>query len=142
MKTSSKGIFLIKSFESLQTEAYRCPAGVLTIGYGHTGKDVHEGQVITAEKAEQLLTDDLRTFENYVNGLGLNLKQGQFDALVSFAYNCGIGNLKSSTLLKKVIANPNDSSIQYEFAKWNKAGGKVLLGLTRRRKQESNLYFS
>ena len=126
--------------------AYQCSAGKWTIGYGNTfyedGTSVKSGDKISKERAEILLTLILVTFENDVKKLvKSNINQYQFDALVSFAYNCGVGNLKASTLLKKVNINPSDASIKSEFLKWNKAGGKILLGLTKRREAESNLYF-
>ena len=126
--------------------AYQCSAGKWTIGYGNTfyedGTSVKSGDKISKERAEILLNLILVTFENDVKKLvKSNINQYQFDALVSFAYNCGVGNLKASTLLKKVNINPSDASIKSEFLKWNKAGGKILLGLTKRREAESNLYF-
>lgn len=139
-KTGNKGIALIKSFEGLKLKAYKCPAGIWTIGYGHT-KGVKEGQVITEDQADKFLTEDLFDAEMAVNEQSLSLTQNQFDALVSFTYNLGSGNFQKSTLLKKTKANANDPTIKEEFAKWNKAGGVVLSGLTRRRAAESNLYF-
>lgn len=144
MTTGSKGIALIKSFEGLYLKAYLCPAGVWTIGYGHT-KGVQKGQTITALQADQFLGEDLKRFEKTVSGQNLKLTQNQFDALVSFTYNVGEGNFQSSTLLKKAKLNPADLSIRNEFAKWNKAKVNgvltVLDGLTRRRTAEANLYF-
>lgn len=148
MQTSETGLKLIAQFEGCELVAYKCPAGVLTIGYGHTGKDVKPGMTITEDKAFELLGQDIVKTETVVNRLLSsqinvgNITQGMFDALVSFAYNCGTGNLQKSTLLKKVLANPQDSSIANELAKWNKAGGKVLSGLVKRRKAETELYFS
>ncbi len=99
------------------------------------------GDVITQVEADVLLTDTLGPFEEGVFKLLIKpVSQNQFDSIVSFAYNLGLGNLKKSTLLKKVNANPADSTILAEFAKWNKAGGKVLAGLTLRRKAEAELY--
>lgn len=140
MKIAKNGIDLIKSFEGFRSVAYLCPANVLTIGYGHT-KTVKIGQKITELQAEKLLLDDLATAENYVNSLKLNINQNQFDALVSFVFNCGSGNFAKSTLLKMIRVNPNSDNIRFEFSRWNKGGGKVLGGLTRRRKAESDLYF-
>lgn len=148
MQTSETGLKLIAQFEGCELTAYRCPAGVWTIGYGHTGKDVKPGMTITEDKAFELLGQDIVKTETFVNRLlssqinAGNITQGMFDALVSFAYNCGTGNLQKSTLLKKVLANPQDSTIANEFAKWNKAGGRVLPGLVKRRKAEAELYFS
>ena len=142
MKITNEGINLIKKFEGLRLEAYLCPAGVWTIGYGHT-KGVKKGQVITQLEADNLLKEDLSSFEKGVTSLiKSNINQNQFDSLVSFAYNLGLANLKSSTLLKKVNSNSNDRTIVDEFIKWIYAGGKPLEGLKRRRQAEAYLYFS
>ena len=140
MKIGKNGVDLIKSFEGFRSVAYLCPANILTIGYGHT-KTVKIGQIVTELQAEKLLLDDLATAENYVNSLKLNINQNQFDALVSFVFNCGSCNFAKSTLLKMIRVNPNSDNIRFEFSRWNKGGGKVLSGLTRRRKAESDLYF-
>jgi lysozyme len=139
MRPSIKCIELVKKYEGCKLTAYQCPAKVWTIGYGHTG-DVVPGQKITMATATKLLERDLMKFANGVLRLCNNLNQCQFDALVSFAYNCGLGALEKSTLLKKVKANPLDPTIKDEFAKWNKVDGKPLLGLTKRRLEEYNLY--
>jgi lysozyme len=120
---------------------------VPTIGYGSTrhanGKKVLLGEKLSGEKeATQLLLSTLDPFEAAVNKHLPNLNQCQFDALVCFAYNVGTGALVKSTLLKKAKANSADPSILDEFLKWNKAGGKALQGLTNRRREEANLYFS
>lgn len=142
MKTSQKGIDLIKSFETLVLKSYLCPAGKLTIGYGHT-KDVVAGTRITEQQAEEFLREDLEESEQYVSKyIKRKLTQYQFDALVSFVFNCGVGNFLKSTLLKKVKVNPNDQSIAIEFSKWIHADGKPLDGLRRRRKAEAELYFT
>lgn len=141
MRTSQAGINLIKQFESLRLEAYRCPAGIWTIGYGHTA-GVRRGDRIDERKAEQLLAEDLRLFEDVVNRECPGINQNQFDALVSFSFNVGTGNFQKSTLLKCVKANPLNVNIRYEFSRWNKANGTVLSGLIRRRKAEADLYFS
>ena len=138
MKISQKGLDLIKRFEGLKLQAYLCPANIPTIGFGHTG-NVKLGDKITYEVAESLLKNDLIKFENEANKYGLN--QNQFNAIVSFCYNCGIGNFDNSTLRKKIIANPEDGTIKDEFAKWTRGGGKVLPGLVKRRNEEANLYF-
>lgn len=143
-KTATRGIELIKEFEGCRLTAYKCPAGVWTIGYGHTGtvdgKAVASGMTITAAKATQLLKSDLAKFEAAVNSyVTAPITQNMFDALVSFTYNCGAGALKSSTLLKKLNARDYDGSAA-EFPKWNKAGGKVLNGLVRRRERERQLF--
>ena len=143
MKTSNKGIDLIKKYEGLRLKAYKCPAGVWTIGYGHTGADVAEGLEITEERADELLLSDIAQFENHVNSVVKStIKQNQFDALVSFAFNLGGLSIKNSTLLKRVNANPIDPAISDEFAKWVNAGGKRLAGLVKRRAEEAELYFS
>ena len=141
MRTSRVGINLIKSFESLQLEAYKCPAGKLTIGYGHTA-GVQSGDVIDEQKAEQLLAEDLRQFEEVVNRECPGVNQNQFDALVSLVFNIGTTKFRGSTLLKCVKANPDNTNIRYEFSRWNKSNGTQLAGLIRRRKAEADLYFS
>ena len=141
MKTSPKGITLIKEFEGLRLKAYLCPGGVWTIGYGHTA-GVKPGMVISEAQAEEYLKADLIAFERYLNGLGLALNQNQFDALISFIYNVGTGNFSNSTLLRKVRANPQDNSIMDEFLRWVYSKGRVLPGLQRRRLAEMKLYFS
>ena len=141
MKTSKKGIELIASHEGLALKAYKCPAGVWTIGYGHTG-GVKSTDVITKERAIEFLQSDLKDAENAVNKNLPNLNQNQFDALVSFVFNVGAGNFGKSTLLKKAKNNPSDATIRSEFNKWINGGGKVLPGLVKRRKEESDLYFS
>ena len=139
MKTSNNGINLIKQFEGCALSAYKCPAGVWTIGYGHT-KDVKQGMKITTNQATSLLKEDLATYENYVNKyVKVKLNQNQFDALVSFTFNCGGGALKSSTLLKK-LNKADYTGAANELLRWNKANGKILAGLTRRRKAEKALF--
>lgn len=140
MKTSQEGIELIKKFEGCELKPYVCSGGVLTIGYGHTGSDVAEGQEITQECAEQLLREDLEKFENYVNDMvDPELEQCQFDALVAWTYNLGPTNLSTSTLLKRLNTNQFDD-VPYQIKRWNKASGKVLDGLVRRREAESLLF--
>ena len=141
MKTSPKGIALIKEFEGLRLKAYKCPGGVWTIGYGLTA-GVKPGMLISKAQAEEYLKADLIAFERYLNGLGLALNQNQFDALVSFIYNVGTGNFSNSTLLRKVRANPQENSIMDEFLRWVYSKGRVLPGLQRRRLAEMKLYFS
>jgi len=137
---------LIKSFEGCKLKAYQCSAKKWTIGYGNTyfedGTPVVAGNAITQEKAEQLFELIANEFSaNVAKLVTSNVTDNQFGALVSFAYNCGVVNLQKSTLLKKVNANHNDTTIKAEFLKWNKAGGKVLAGLTRRREAELKLYY-
>lgn len=145
---SVKGINLIKKYEGLSLKPYTCPAGLATIGYGATyypnGIKVKlTDKPISEYQASTMLSNMLRHYEVVVDSYTRDdITQGQFDALVSFAYNCGVGNLKGSTLLKKVNANPNDATIRAEFLKWNKGGGKVLAGLTKRRTDEADLYES
>lgn len=142
-KVNKKGLDLIKSFEGCKLTSYLCPAGVWTIGYGHT-YGVKEGQTITQAQAESLLKSDLSKYENGVVEAikGSEINENQFSALVSFAYNCGVGALKKSTLLKKLLINPEDTTIRDEFMKYVNGGGKVLPGLQRRRTAEADLYFS
>lgn len=149
---SQKGIQLIEQFECSGNvnnflKAYKCPAGVWTIGIGTTiyptGKKVKEGDVITKEQAYQYLRFDLAFTEKQVDSYAIDIiNQNQFDALVSFAYNVGVGALKSSTLLKKLNINPKDPTIRDEFNKWVYGGGQKLPGLIARRKAEGDLYFS
>lgn len=146
MKLNKAGADLIKQFEGCKLKSYQCSALRWTIGYGNTffedGTPVVAGNAITQQKAEQLFEIIANEFSAKVAKLVTSkVNENQFGALTSFAYNCGIANLQKSTLLKKVNSNPNDPSIKAEFLKWNKAGGKVLAGLTRRREAEANLYF-
>ena len=147
-KVSQQALELIKRFEGFCSQPYLCPANVPTIGYGATfyedGTKVKVSDPeITEERATQLLQNVLKTFEKHVDTFTRDdITQQQFDALVCFAYNVGVGALKSSTLLKKVNADPNDPTIRDEFLKWNKAAGKPLKGLTKRRESEAKLYFS
>ena len=139
MKTSNEGISLIQKFEGCELEAYQCSAGVWTIGYGHT-KDVVEGMTITKEQAEQMLVDELHEYENYINEyVTVALSQNQFDALVSWVYNLGPANLKASTMLK-VLNSGKYEDVPAQMKRWNKAGGKVLEGLIRRREAEACLF--
>lgn len=147
-KLSQKGLELIKQFEGLKLTPYVCAGGINTIGYGNTyytnGKKVKlSDPAITKQEAEELLKHLVVSYEKAVDTFCRDdISQNQFDALVSFAYNVGVGNLQKSTLIKKVNANPKDVTIADEFMKWNKAAGRVLAGLTRRRQAEANLYFS
>lgn len=141
MKISNRGLNLIKKYEGLRLEAYKCPSGVLTIGYGHT-RGVKTGMRITKEQAEGFLLDDLKTYENAVNScVKVPINQYQYDALVSFSFNCGTGALKNSTLLKKL--NKKDyKGASDEFLRWNKSNGQVLKGLTKRRQEERQLFLT
>ena len=148
MKLNDKGYNLIKEFEGLRLKPYLCSAGVPTIGYGNTfyenGTKVKLTDApITKERAETLFKALADKFAvKVVPLIKKPITQNQFNALVSFAYNVGVTALQNSTLLKLVNNNPNDSNIAKEFLKWNKAGGKVVNGLTNRRIKESALYFT
>lgn len=146
MQTSEKGIALIKEFEGCKLTAYRDSVGVWTIGYGWTqpvdGKPIRAGMTIKQETAERLLKTGLVSYESDVSRLvKVGLSHGQFDALVSFTYNLGARSLSTSTLLRKLNAGEYASAAD-EFMRWNKAGGKVLNGLTRRREAERALFLS
>lgn len=145
MKTSSKGIDFIKSFETLQTQAYK-PVPTerfYTIGYGHCGPDVEPGSSITEVEAERLLAEDLADTERAVSNsiAGWDLKQCQFDALVSLAFNIGVSAFQHSTLLKLIKQRADEMTIRNEFGKWVHSGGRVLKGLQRRRKAEADMFF-
>tara|TARA_R100000008_G_C3507895_1_gene127233 strand:+ start:99 stop:542 length:444 start_codon:yes stop_codon:yes gene_type:complete len=139
MNISVEGISLIKKFEGCELEAYQDSVGVWTIGYGHT-KDVKEGDKINQDEAEHLLEEEMPEYEGYVNDMvEVSLEQCQFDALVSWVYNLGPTNLSSSTLLK-VLNEGEYDEVPFQIKRWNKAGGKVLEGLTRRREAEALLF--
>jgi lysozyme len=146
-KASKNCIDLIKTFEGFVASPYKCPAGVWTIGYGSTRysdgrKVLPTDPSINETTAVQLLAATLKQYEVAVDSFCRDdINQNQFDALVDFAYNCGVGNLKNSTLLKRVNANPSNPKIHDEFMKWVFANGKVMNGLKRRREAESKLYF-
>ena len=134
MRTSREGIELIKRFEGCVLSAYRCPAGVWSIGYGHTS-GVKEGMKITKAQAQQFLEADLSVYENYVNQyVNFPLRQRQFDALVSFCYNCGCASLKT------LVRGRNAFEVADALLLYNKAGSKTLQGLVRRRKAERELF--
>ena len=141
MRASVICIKKLKAFEGLRTEAYYDPAGVLTIGYGHTGPDVSPGDVISEYWAEHLLRADLYETEKAVDELDVAKTQGQFDALVSFAYNLGINRLRTSSLLKTIREGGNMRAIKREFKKWVHAGNKTLRGLETRRAWEAERFF-
>lgn len=152
MTVSQQGVDLIKGFEGLELEAYKDIAGIPTIGYGATqyedGTPVKMGDVITLNQAETLISIDVaRRARNISEVIGfLYLTQNQFDALVSLAYNIGLGAFKSSTVLKRVRANRNDPTIKDAFLMWNKTTingeKKVSPGLVNRRTKEAEYYFS
>jgi len=138
---------LIRRFEGCKLRAYKCSAGKNTIGFGATfyedGSAVQPGDVITQERADRLFVILLDQFAAQLRPLvRQDLNDNQFGALLSFAYNAGIGAFTRSTLRKMTIANPNNPHIRQEFQKWTRAGGKVLLGLQRRRQAEADLYFT
>tara|TARA_R110000751_G_scaffold177_2_gene783 strand:+ start:798 stop:1268 length:471 start_codon:yes stop_codon:yes gene_type:complete len=140
MQISDEGMDLIKAFEGLELEAYQCAAGVWTIGYGYI-KDVQDGDAWSEDKAEYMLQRELEEeYEGYVNKLvTVPLNQCQYDALCSFVYNLGGNALKNSTLL--IVLNTGQySAVPEQILRWNKAGGKVLTGLTRRRTAEAALF--
>lgn len=145
MKASEILIKAIKEFEGCKLTAYKCPAGVWTIGVGHT-KNVTPGMKISEFEATQLLHKDLAVFERCVNELQVTETQGQFDALVDFAFNLGTKNLTTSTLLKRIRAKAPKEEIRTQFMKWTYAtvnGRKIQLsGLIKRRKWEYERFFS
>lgn len=139
MTTSKKGIALVKHYEGFRAQAYYCPAGVPTIGYGTTN-GIKMGMKITEAQGEAYLQADLRKFEAAVNRVvRVKLNQAQFDALVSFTYNLGEGALASSTLVKLLNQGRYDL-VPDQLLRWNKAGGRVLAGLTKRRESEADLF--
>jgi len=139
MTTSRRGIQLIKGFEGLKLESYKCPAVVWTIGYGHT-KGVKPNVVIDQMRADDLLIEDIAPIERMLNKLGINFRQECFDALVSWNFNLGEGAFRNSTLLKKIVADAPDEEITDQIVKWVNAGGKPLVGLKRRRVAEANMF--
>jgi len=139
MKISQEGLSLIKKFEGCELEAYRCAANVLTIGYGST-KGVKEGDTITQEEADNLLLHEMDEYEGYINDMvKSDLKQNEFDSLVSWVFNLGPSNLSSSTLLQK-LNNKDWDDVPNQIKRWNKAGGQVKQGLVRRREAEALLF--
>ena len=145
-KISKVGVDLIKSFEGCYLKSYRCPAGVWTIGWGTTepinGVRPHDGMTITQAQADQLLIKNLKAYEDAVNKyVKVTINQNQFDALVSFTYNCGCGALQNSTLLKCLNQGRIQAAAE-QFDVWNKGGGKVLRGLVRRRSAEKKLFLT
>jgi lysozyme len=142
MNISGRGLEVLKRFEGLKLKAYFCPAGVLTIGYGSTGPHVKMGMEITPAEAEKLLLDDVARFERAVNRLvKVPLTQGQFDALVCFSYNIGIGAFEKSTLLS-VLNMGRYGEVISQFKRWNKVKGQVVNGLVNRRAAEIGLWES
>ena len=139
MNLGYKGTKLLKYFEGCKLTAYQDSVGVWTIGYGHT-KGVYDGMTITQEEAEQMLLTELEEYEGYVEKyVTVPLTQNQFDALVVWVYNLGPTNFRNSTLLKELNAG-NYNAAGQEITRWNKAGGKVLAGLVKRREAEAELF--
>lgn len=145
MKISDNGLNLIKKSEGTKLTAYLDPVGKLTIGTGHLvlpGDNIQLGDMITQEQSDNFLRNDLKSAEDTVNNLvKVQLTQNMFDSLVDFVYNCGYGNFRTSTLLKKINANLfQDAAL--EFSKWDKSAGQVLPGLVKRREAEKELFLS
>ena len=138
---------LIRRFEGCRLRAYQCSAKKWTIGWGNTfyedGSSVKQGDVITQERADRLFVILLDQFAAQLRPLiTARVNDNQFGALLSFAYNAGVGAFRNSTLRRLVNTNRDSNLIRLEFAKWNRAGGQVLAGLTRRRTAEADLYFT
>lgn len=147
MKTGERGLALIKEFEGCKLSAYQCPAGIWTIGIGSThygdGTPVTKSRTLPTEKAAiALLAATIGQYEKAVNAVDAELTQNEFDALVCLCYNIGAGNFSSSTLVKMLNAGEDKEEVAKQFVRWNKAGGKVMAGLTRRREAEAKLFLS
>lgn len=139
MNISEEGLALLKKFEGCELKAYQDSVGVWTIGYGHT-KEVKEGDQINKDEAEHLLAEEMPEYEGYINNyVDVPLEQNQFDALTCWVYNLGPTNLRNSTLLT-VLNQERYTDVPREIKRWNKAGGKVLKGLIRRRDAEALLF--
>lgn len=141
MRMSDYAFSRLKEFEGLRLTAYRCAGGKWTIGYGHT-KGVREGMRIDERTASRLLEEDVEYFESFLakEPYAEDITQGQWDALVDFLFNLGVGNFLSSTLRKRIIEDVDHNDIPNQFRRWNKAGGKVLMGLVKRREWEAQMY--
>lgn len=147
MKTGERGLALIKEFEGCKLAAYQCPAGIWTIGIGSThygdGTPVTKNRTLPTEKAAiALLAATIGQYEKAVNAVDAELTQNEFDALVCLCYNIGAGNFASSTLVKMLNAGEAKEEVAKQFVRWNKAGGKVMAGLSRRREAEAALFLS
>ena len=147
MKTGERGLDLIKEFEGCKLAAYQCPAGIWTIGIGSThygdGTPVTKNRTLPTEKAAiALLAATIGQYEKAVNAVGVELTQKEFDALVCLCYNIGAGNFLKSTLVKMLKTGDDKAEIAQQFLRWDKAGGKSLAGLTRRRNAEAELFLS
>jgi lysozyme len=139
LQISQEGLALIKKFEGCELEAYKCPAGVWTIGYGHT-KDVKEGDKINKDEADYLLQEEMIEYESYIDDMvEVDLNQSQYDSLCAWVYNLGPSNLGSSTMLK-VLNEGKYAEVPQQIKRWNKANGEVLTGLIRRREAEALLF--
>lgn len=138
MRASDILIEAIKGFETFRAEAYKCPAGVWTIGYGHTG-GVKKGQRVSKARAEELLRQDLRSTEASVDKLDVARTQGQYDALVDITFNCG--DMSKSTLVRKIREGAGKDEITKEFMRWVHSDGKVLPGLIKRRAWDAERFF-
>lgn len=139
MKASNQGKNLIKEAEGLRLDAYLCPAGIPTIGWGHT-KGVKMGQHITTAMAEDMLVEDIAPIERLLNSLKINFRQEQFDALTSWIFNLGSGKFKGSTMYKLILADAKDEEITDSLIKWTYSGNQQLPGLMKRRVAEANLF--
>jgi lysozyme len=147
MKISERGLNLIKEFEGCKLSAYQCPAGIWTIGIGSThygdGTPVTKNRTLPTEKAAiALLAATIGQYEKAVNAMNVELTQNEFDALVCLCYNIGAGNFLKSTLVKMLKAGDSKAEIAKQFLRWDKAGGKSLAGLTRRRNAEAELFLT
>jgi GH24 family phage-related lysozyme (muramidase) len=147
MKTGERGLKLIKEFEGCKLKAYQCPAGVWTIGIGSThygdGTPVTKNKTLPNEGAAMaLLAATIGQYEKAVNATGVELTQNEYDALVCLCYNIGAGNFFKSTLVKMLKAGDDKAEIAKQFLRWDKAGGKPLAGLTRRRNAEAELFLT
>ena len=139
MRTSLQGLQLIKDFEGLRLKAYLCPAGVPTIGWGHT-IGVRIGETITEAQANDYLVEDITPIEVLLNSQHINFRQEQFDALVSWIFNLGVNAFGGSTMLKYIRDNRSDEEITDQMVRWVNAGKKPLVGLKRRRIAEANMF--
>lgn len=139
MRTSLQGLQLIKDFEGLRLKAYLCPAGVPTIGWGHT-RGVRIGETITEAQASDYLVEDIAPIEVLLNSQHINFRQEQFDALVSWIFNLGVNAFGGSTMLKYIRDNRSDEDITDQMVRWVNAGKKPLVGLKRRRIAEANMF--
>jgi len=140
MRCNDKGLAIIRKWESLRLKAYKCSADVWTIGWGHT-KGVKQDDVCTIEKANEYFKEDLEEKELQINNLNLQLTDNEYSALISFIFNIGIGNFTKSTMLRLLKQNKKIEASN-EFQKWNKCKGETLDGLTKRRRDERDLFLS